>query len=41
MTIRPLHRVGTVDALAAELRARVLSGDLRPGTIFTCRVFTR
>ena len=32
MTTRPLPRVGTVDALAAELRARVLSGDLPPGT---------
>jgi DNA-binding GntR family transcriptional regulator len=31
VTIRPLHRVGTVDALSAELRARVLSGDLPPG----------
>jgi DNA-binding GntR family transcriptional regulator len=32
VTTRPLHRIGTVDALAAELRGRVLSGDLRPGT---------
>jgi DNA-binding GntR family transcriptional regulator len=32
VTTRPLHRIGTVDALAAELRGRVLSGDLSPGT---------
>ena len=31
MSAQPLQRVSTVDALAAELRGRVLDGDLPPG----------
>lgn len=31
MTARPLARVGTVDAVVADLRDRVLSGEIPPG----------